>query len=79
MLSTKINLTAVTLALSISFTAKAEWSDFVNSAINIVSENGGAEIAQSALSNSEVVTGLKEALANGVTSAITALGTSGGF
>ena len=79
MLPKKLHLTAVMLALSISFTAKAEWSDFVNSAINIVSENGGAEVAQSALSNSDVVSGLKEALANGVKSAITTLGTSGGF
>ena len=79
MLPKKIQLTAVTLALSVSFIAKSEWSDVINNAINIVSENGGAEVAQSALSNSEVVSGLKAALANGVKSAITTLGTSGGF
>lgn len=79
MLKTKINLAAIALTLTISHTTQAEWGDLVKSAVDKASESGGSEIAQSALSNSDVVSGLKGALANGVESAIKTLGTNGGF
>ncbi|MCB1875782.1 MAG: DUF4197 domain-containing protein [Chromatiales bacterium] len=40
---------------------------------------GGGDTASSVLSNSEVVSGLKEALGNGVETAVNALGKQGGF
>ena len=47
--------------------------------MDAVSKTGGSTIAQSALSNSDIVSGLKEALANGVESAINTLGQPGGY
>lgn len=79
MLKTKLTLTTLALAFTISQPAQADWLDFAKETVNKVSENGGSDMAQSALSNSDVVSGLKEALAKGVKSAITSLGTSGGF
>lgn len=75
----KVNvIAAVVLTLS-HLNAHAEWSDIFNSVVNQAGEKSGADLAQSALSNSEVVAGLKEALAKGVESSINTLGTSGGF
>ncbi|MCK5830274.1 MAG: DUF4197 domain-containing protein [Methylococcales bacterium] len=79
MLKTKLNLTTVALTLFISQSVQADWMDAAKNVVNKAAENSGSEIAQSALSNSDVVSGLKEALANGVKSAINSLGTSGGF
>lgn len=74
-----ISLTAIILACTVTPTTQAEWGDILNQAVNAVSKNGGNEIAQSALSNSEVVSGLKETLAKGVESAINSLGQPGGY
>lgn len=71
--------TAAAFVMIVSAPAHAEWTDMFKSAIENVSKSGGSELAQSALSNNEVVSGLKEALAKGVESAINTLGTSGGF
>ncbi len=79
MLKIKPSLTTIVLTLAISHSAPADWMDFAKDAVNTTTENGGSEIAQSALSNSDVVSGLKEALANGVKSAINSLGKAGGF
>lgn len=79
MSKTKIRLTIAAVILSASHGTQAGWLDIVKDAAEVVSENGGSEIAQSALSNSEVVSGLKEALASGVESAINLLGKPGGF
>lgn len=67
------------VTLSISFSTQAGWLDVLNDAVSEVSNNGGTELAKSALSNNEVVSGLKEALANGVESAVNTLGQPGGF
>ena len=79
MLKTKYGFSAAIIALSISQGVQADWTDlFKEAAEKVVKEQGG-EIATSALSNSEVVSGLKEALANGVETAINTLGKPGGF
>ncbi len=79
MLTRKVILPAVVIAFSVSQSAQAGLLDSFNEAVDKVSKNGGSDIAKSTLSNSEVVTGLKEALAKGVESAINSLGQSGGF
>ncbi len=79
MLKIKIGLSTVVIAVTISHGVQAGWQDLLESAVNESSKIGGTEIAQSALSNSEVGLGLKEALASGVESAISTLGQSGGF
>lgn len=79
MLKIKPLLTTALLAVTMSFNVHAGWLDFLKGAADEAMENGGTEIAKSALSNSEVVSGLKEALANGVESAINTLGRPGGF
>jgi len=79
MLKRNIGFIAAALSLSMSHNSQAGWLDFFNDVIEEASNNGGAEIAKSALTNSEVVSGLKEALANGVESAIKSLGQPGGF
>lgn len=79
MLKTKLTLTTAALTFIISQPIQADWFDVAKDVVDKAAENGGSEIAQSALSNSDVVSGLKEALANGVKSAINSLGTSGGF
>ena len=79
MIQRKVGLYAAILAVSVNHTAQAGWMDIFNETVDQASKNGGLEIAQSALSNSEVVSGLKEALADGVESAIKTLGQPGGF
>ncbi|MGR9071746.1 MAG: DUF4197 domain-containing protein [Gammaproteobacteria bacterium] len=70
---------AAVLALFASHAAQAGWMDFFKGAVDQAAKNGGAEIAKSALTDSEVVSGLKEALANGVETSIKTLGSPGGF
>ncbi|MCF6251614.1 MAG: DUF4197 domain-containing protein [Methylococcaceae bacterium] len=80
MIKSKIGLTVVVLVFTCNSNAQAEgWMDFFKSAIDVTTESGGTEIAKSALSNSDAVSALKEALANGVESAIKTLGQPGGF
>ncbi len=57
----------------------AEWGKLLNDVNELATSTTGSGLAGSALSNSEVVSGLKEALANGVETAVTTLGQSGGF
>jgi len=79
MLKRKFKLSAAILALLIGQQSQAGWLDMLNEAVNEVSPNAGSELAKSALSNNEVVSGLKEALANGVETAVNTLGKPGGF
>lgn len=87
-------LTALTLGLSISFTAQAGFSDFLEGLFgggdknsqpqqqNKPSSSGKDQLANallSQLSEEDAVKGLKEALAQGVNKSITTLGTSNGF
>lgn len=57
----------------------AEWGKLLEGVNEIATSTAGSELAGSALSNTEVVDGLKQALANGVETAINTLGQSGGF
>lgn len=79
MLKRNIGFIAAALSLTMSHNSQAGWLDLFNNVVEEASNNGGAEIAKSALTNSEVVSGLKETLANGVESAIKTLGQPGGF
>ena len=79
MLKRKIVFTATILTLTLAHNTQAGWSDLLSDVVNGATSNGGSELAKSALSNSEVVSGLKEALANGVESSINTLGKPGGF
>jgi hypothetical protein len=68
------------LALSISQGTQAEgWLDTLQGAVDTVSKHSDNEIVKSSLANSDMVDGLKEALANGVETAIKTLGQPGGF
>jgi hypothetical protein len=67
------------LVLSASPVCQAGWMDFLQKKPGEAAGESGTELAKSALSNNEVVTGLKEALATGVESAINTLGKPGGF
>lgn len=79
MLKTKYGLSAAIITIVCSQGVQADWTDiFKDAAEKIVKEKGG-EVVTSALSESEIVSGLKEALANGVESAINTLGQPGGF
>jgi hypothetical protein len=55
---------------------QADWKDMLNQTIG---GSSGSSIATAALSNSEVVAGLKEALGNGVETSIKTLGHRDGF
>jgi hypothetical protein len=79
MLTTKHKISAAILAILISQGVQADWTDFFKDAAEKVVKDKGSEIAKSAVSNSDVVSGLKEALANGVETAINTLGKPGGF
>ncbi|PCH84111.1 MAG: hypothetical protein COB89_05150 [Piscirickettsiaceae bacterium] len=60
--------------------AQAGWQDFLNSAVKTVTDNKSTtEMASSMLGESEIVAGLKEALANGVETAVKTLGKTDGF
>ena len=75
----KMKLIVVVLAFTISHGTHAGWQDLLGGAVDEAKKMGGADIAKSTLSNSDAVSGIKEALANGVESAINTLGQSGGF
>jgi len=62
-----------------SLSVQAGWLDFIEETVNATTGSSSSDLAKSALSNSEVVTGLKDALANGVETAIKTLGKPGGF
>ena len=72
-------LTVAILALTVNQGVQAGWSDLLNETVTQISNNGGNELVKSSLANSDVVTGLKEALAKGVETAINSLGKPGGF
>lgn len=74
-----IALPVTVITLCFSPVNYAGFFEQFNSVVDQASKVGGDEITQSALSNSEVVDGLKEALASGVESAIMTLGKPGGF
>lgn len=60
--------------------AHAGWEDLLNSAVKTVTENKSTtQAASNLLGESDVVAGLKEALANGVETAVKTLGKQGGF
>ncbi len=67
------------LVLTISPVCQADWMDFLQQTLGESTTDSGSKLAKSALTNSEVVTGLKETLATGVESAINSLGKPGGF
>lgn len=79
MFKRKVGLIAIVFLFTLGHNTYAGWSDIVNSVVKEASNNGGDEMVKSTLSNSEVVSGLKEALANGVESAINTLGQPDGF
>lgn len=79
MIKKKIGLTVAVLAVAISHDIQAGWQDLLGGAVDEAKKAGGTEIVKSTLSNSDAVSGIKEALANGVESAINTLGQSGGF
>ncbi len=68
-----------TLTYGISFNAKAGWFDIFKSAIDEATTEDNQAVVREALSNTEIVSGLKEALAKGVEKAINTLGKPGGF
>ncbi|MFW5443877.1 MAG: DUF4197 domain-containing protein [Methylococcaceae bacterium] len=80
MLKRNARLTAAVVMLTASQSPYAGWMDVFDGVVDAASENGAvSKVAKSALSNSDAVSGLKEALANGVESAIKMLGKPGGF
>lgn len=79
MLLKQAGFSAAILVFTITPVAQAGWQDLFNQAVDQANKSGVIETGQSVLSNSEVVSGLKEALANGVESAIKILGQPGGF
>lgn len=79
MLKIKMGLSISILALSVNHSTQAGWQDVLNDSVDQISKKSGGKISQSVLSNSEVASGLKEALAKGVESAINTLGQQGGF
>ena len=62
--------------LTLSFAAAADWRDELNKAWQTFNQQPAA---QAALSDSDILRGLKEALAQGTTRAISSLGRSDGF
>lgn len=68
------------LLLAATGIAHADWKNELNKVWGAIQQNPQAQgIAQSALSDSEILKGLKEALAQGTTRAINTLGRSDGF
>lgn len=74
-----IKLLSAVFLLTAVHNGNAGWLDLVNKTAKEATNTGSTAIAKSALSSSEVVKGLKEALASGVESAINNLGKPGGF
>jgi len=68
------------LSIFIYSNAHADWRDqFSDAADELLKSQGGTQHAASLLNNEEMISGLKEALAKGVESAIQSLGREGGF
>ncbi len=67
------------LFLLTSPVCQADWMDFLQKTLGESATDSGAALAKSALSNSDVVAGLKETLATGVQTAVNSLGKPGGF
>ncbi|MEE9448177.1 MAG: DUF4197 domain-containing protein [Arenicellales bacterium] len=68
------------LVVSLNSNTYAGWRDFLSGAADDLMKNKDAtEAASSLLSNSDMTSGLKEALANGVESAVKTLGKKDGF
>lgn len=73
-------LAAVIAGVLIAGTAQADWKNELNKVWQAVQQNPQAQaMAQSALSDSDILKGLKEALAQGTTRAINTLGRTDGF
>ncbi len=76
----RVKTLSVILLVGSMSVAHAGWQDILNSAVKTVTENKSTtEAASSLLGESEVVAGLKEALANGVETAVNTLGKTDGF
>lgn len=69
-------LAVFAFALSLPFAAQADWKDYMK---QILQSEAGQQMTEQVLSNSEIVAGLKEALAKGTTTAINQLGQTGGY
>jgi hypothetical protein len=76
---TTIISTGAMLAMALATTVHAGWQDFLKSTVEELSTNESATQTAASLSNSEIADGLKQALANGVESAVATLGKEGGF
>ncbi len=75
----KKTITSIALTILISQNSQAGWMDFINDVLQDSPSTNTSDLSSSTLSNTEVVSGLKDALANGVESAINSLGKQGGF
>jgi hypothetical protein len=70
---------AILLSLSLN-SAQAGWQDLLQGAVTELSKSGETtQAANSLLNNNEMASGLKEALANGVETAVKTLGKKDGF
>ena len=80
MIIKKVSTLTAMLFVGYAGIAQAGWQDFLNSAVKAVTENKNTtEVASSMLGESEIVAGLKEALASGVETAVKTLGKTDGF
>ena len=68
--------TGLAALLSLATTAQSDWSSLLK---QFMGTDTGKQVTQSVLSDSEIVSGLKEALARGVETAVTTLGQTDGF
>lgn len=74
----RIIVTLVTVMTSLFNPAQADWKKLLEQALG--GDQGlGAAVSSAALSNEDMIGGLKEALANGAQAAVNALGRNGGF
>ncbi len=67
------------LTLFLSGLAQADWKDWLKSTVDEVGKPEATTLASGSLSNSQIVEGLKEALAIGTQKAVSLLGRQGGF
>jgi hypothetical protein len=77
--SMKKILKFITLAVAVSSLAATVRAGIFDQLKSVVSSTNGTAASVSALSEDQVVSGLKEALGNGVSHAVASLGHSGGF
>ncbi len=76
----KIKVLSVVLLTSAMSAPHAGWQDFLSGALKTVTnKDNTSQAAASLLSESDITSGLKEALANGVETAINTLGKKDGF